>query len=81
MAAALPKIPIRALLLGDIEVLHVDCWQGLGMRIAPALWRRQYGLGRWSSQGAFLPSQNTSAKAAAGGHFTYFYPSIIDRDP
>jgi len=35
-------------------VSHVGARQGIGMRIVPAIWRRQYGLGRWSSQGAFL---------------------------
>ena len=36
-------------------MLRVGVRQGIGMRIVPAIWRRQYGLGRWSSQqGAIL---------------------------
>jgi hypothetical protein len=56
MAAALPKVPVRALKLEDRisqVMLRVKRGQDLGMRIVPAIWRRQYGLGTWSGQGRF----------------------------
>ena len=54
VAVALPKVPIRALKLGDrTSPAGVARGQFAGLR-CPALWCRQYGLGRCPSQGAFL---------------------------
>jgi len=35
-------------------MLRVKRGQDLGMRIVPAIWRRQHGLGRGLAKGAFL---------------------------